>query len=285
MFDNVLVGVDGHQGGRDAIALARQLAAPGARLTLAYIYGGHTIGGRASAMAVPLELEAGEQVLAQMLKESGLDAETELGFAESIGRGLHELAEQRRADLLVVGSTRRALLGWVLVGDDARAALNGAPCAIAIASRAYARAPRQLLKLGVGYDDSPESVQALTAARALAERYDSTIQALWVVTLPRVEEQAPLPADWEEAIKLLEEQYSARLAELGQVEGSVTYGGPREELAQFAKHLDLLIVGSRNYGPVGRLVHGSVSGYLLGHASCSLMVLPRHGQDGHAAQR
>ena len=108
MFDNVLVGVDGHQGGRDAIGWPRQLAAPGARLTLAYIYGGHTIGGRASAMAVPLELEAGEQALAQMLKESGLDAETELGFAESIGRGLHELAEQRRADLLVVGSTRRA---------------------------------------------------------------------------------------------------------------------------------------------------------------------------------
>ena len=171
------------------------------------------------------------------------------------------------------------------MGDDARAALNGAPCAIAIASRAYAQAPRQLLKLGVDYDDSPESIQALTAARALAERYGSTIQALWVVALPRLQEEAPIPADWDEAIEKLEEQYSARLAELGEVEGRVTYSGPREELAQFAKHLDLLIVGSRNYRPVGRLVHGSVSGYLLGHASCSLLVLPRHGQDGQAAQR
>lgn len=137
--------------------------------------------------------------------------------------------------------------------------------------------PRQLLKLGVGYDDSPESVRALAAARIIAERYGSTIEALWVVTLPRVEEQAPIPADWDEAIKLLEGQHSARLAELGDVEGRVTYGGPREELAQFAKHLDLLIVGSRNYGSVGRLIHGSVSGYLLGHASCSLLVLPRRG--------
>ena len=111
MFENVLVGVDGHQGGRDAIALARQLGAPEAKLTLAHAYGGHTIGGRASAMAVPLEREAGEQVLARTLRESGLDAETELVFGESIGRGLHELADQRRADLLVVGSTRRALLG------------------------------------------------------------------------------------------------------------------------------------------------------------------------------
>lgn len=55
----------------------------------------------------------------------------------------------------------------------------------------------------------------------------------------------------------------------------VTYGGPREELVGSARTLDLLIVGSRNYGPLGRLIHGSVSRYLVGHASCPLLVLPR----------
>jgi nucleotide-binding universal stress UspA family protein len=275
MFENVIVGVDGYQGGRDAIALARQLVAPNARLTLAHVYGGHTIGGRASAMAVPFELEAGEQVLARTLRETELDAETELVFGESVGRGLHELADRLHADLLVVGSTHRALLGRVLAGDDARAALNGAPCGVAVASRGYAQSPRQLLRLGVGYDDSPESVRALAAARALAERYDSRIQALWVVTLPTVQEEAPLPAGWDETIGRLEQEYSARLSELGDVEGHVASGAPREELVQFAKDIDLLIVGSRSYGPWGRLVHGSVSGYLLGHASCSLLVLPR----------
>jgi nucleotide-binding universal stress UspA family protein len=235
-------------------------------------------------MAVPLELEAGEQVLARTLRETKLDAETELVFSESIGRGLHETAE-RRADLLVVGSTHRALLGRVLAGDDARAALNGAPCAIAIASRGYAQAPRQLIRLGVGYDDSPESTRALAAARDLAKRYGSAIQALWVVALPRVQEETPLPADWDETIQRLEQQFSTRLTELGDVEGRVSYGGPREELAQFGKTLDLLIVGSRGYGPIGRLIHGSVSGYLLGHASCSLLVLPRVGQDKDAASR
>jgi nucleotide-binding universal stress UspA family protein len=47
MFDKVIVGVDGQQGGSDAIALAEQLAAPGASLTLAHVYGGHTSGGEA----------------------------------------------------------------------------------------------------------------------------------------------------------------------------------------------------------------------------------------------
>ena len=55
----------------------------------------------------------------------------------------------------------------------------------------------------------------------------------------------------------------------------MTYGGPREELVQAGKELDLLIVGSRGYGPIGRLFHGSVSRYLAGHATCPLLVLPR----------
>ncbi len=38
MFNNVLIGVDGRRGGRDAIALAKKLAAPGADVTLAHVY-------------------------------------------------------------------------------------------------------------------------------------------------------------------------------------------------------------------------------------------------------
>jgi nucleotide-binding universal stress UspA family protein len=39
MFRRVLVGVDGHPNGRDAIALAKLLAAPDGVITLAHIYG------------------------------------------------------------------------------------------------------------------------------------------------------------------------------------------------------------------------------------------------------
>ena len=39
--------------------------------------------------------------------------------------------------------------------------------------------------------------------------------------------------------------------------------------------LDLLVVGSRNYGPVKRLVLGSTSNYLARHARGPLLVLPR----------
>jgi hypothetical protein len=48
-----------------------------------------------------------------------------------------------------------------------------------------------------------------------------------------------------------------------------------EELAAFGEEVDILVVGSRSYGPVRRLVLGSTSTYLERHARCSLLVLPR----------
>jgi nucleotide-binding universal stress UspA family protein len=41
MFNKIVVGVDGRQGGRDAIELARLLARPGATITLAHVHGSY----------------------------------------------------------------------------------------------------------------------------------------------------------------------------------------------------------------------------------------------------
>ena len=79
----------------------------------------------------------------------------------SAGRGLHEQAEEQDADLLVVGSCSHGAFGRAMLGDDTRAALNGAPCAVAIAPRGYAEHPEPIAKVGVAYNDSPESMRRL----------------------------------------------------------------------------------------------------------------------------
>lgn len=282
MFNQILIGVDGRQGGRDAIALARQLAAPRAAFTLAHVDTAFI--GRGSAAALPLDRAHSQQLLEREREQAGIEAELVVRCGTPVGQGLHELAEARQADLLVVGSTRYALLGRVLMGNDCRAAFNGAPCAIAIAPRGYAYATGDMQRIGVGYDGLPESEQALSAARELAAAHGATIKAFWVASLQNVREEKPIPADWPKAIDELIDRHAGYLAELPGVHGVVTYGGPREELVQFAKNLDLLIVGSRGYGPVGRLFHGSVSRYLLGHVSCPLLVLTRSAAPSNGAQ-
>jgi len=276
MFRRVLVGVDGRPGGRDAIALAGLLAAPDGVITLAHIYGQDLLIGRGGSQTVIIERAQAELLLERELDSVSLDAQLVASCDHRVGRGLHLLADRLRADLLVIGSTRHGLVGRVLMGDDTRAALNGAPCAVAIASRGYRRHPHGLETLGVGHDASVESGLARAAARDLAAQHGSTILALQVVSLEDMHDEAPIPADWAEGTSRLIHHSSGQLSELGDdVLSDAVYGVPREELVRFGENLDLLLIGSRGYGPLGRLFHGHISDYLARHAPCPLLILPR----------
>ena len=55
----------------------------------------------------------------------------------------------------------------------------------------------------------------------------------------------------------------------------VVEGMPTEVLLQRSKQLDLLLVGSRGYGPFGRVLMGSVSTALVRECACPVIVTPR----------
>ena len=169
MFNNVVVGIDDDEGGRDAIALAKMLAAGGAKLTFVQVYQGDSAVSRATRPDYEAKQHDRIRELLEMRRaEAGVEAELRWYGSPSVGRGLHELAELTGADLLVIGSSRRGLLRRVLIGDDTRAALNGAPCAVAIAPAGQSRAAAVMREVGVGYDGSPESKRALELARMVA---------------------------------------------------------------------------------------------------------------------
>jgi nucleotide-binding universal stress UspA family protein len=275
MFDNVLVGVDGRPGGRDAIALAKELAPDHATITLAHVYGGSTMGGRAAALAVPVELASSQQLLTRARAEAAVPVKAVAVYESSVGRGLHQAVEDRAADLLVVGSCHHGRAGQLFAGNDALTALRGAPCPVAIAPKGYADGPRPLAVLGVGSDDSPESDQALEAARAIATRKGSTIKAMSVIPLQSVPYGEHVHDNWPDIAKQLTGEELRRLRDLGDVEGEVTYGEPGEQLASFGEGVDLLVVGSRSVGPLVRWLNGSASDYLARRAQCPLLVLPR----------
>ena len=276
MFGNIVVGVDGSPTGQDAIALAAALAQPDATVTLAHVYGGVPTPGRHADPAFQTAARTdAEHLLEGARALAGVQAQLITASASSVGRGLHTLAEEHGADLLVVGSHSRGLAGRVLVGDDTRAALNGAPCAVAVAPRGYIARTGGFLRIGVGYDFSGESHAALAAARELAQRYGATLSALYVVSLPTYGYVAPMPGNWGEIIEEDRAAAEKRVRELEGVEAAAVYGLASEELAAFGDRVDLLVVGSRNYGPLRRLVMGSTSNSLARHARCALLVLPR----------
>lgn len=281
MFENVLVGVDGSSNGRDAIALASRLAGPDAKLTLAHVRTGELNPLVAMTPGLPAEeQEASAQLLERERADSGVRAALASVFAASAGAGLHRHAEELDADLLVVGSCSHSGFGRAMLGDDTRAALNGAPCAVAVAARGFvgqgaAASANPIARVGVAYDGSPESRRALAVAKELARAGGARIAALEVVSIPAYAFSGLMAPAIGDSIDTMVTEANARMSRLPDVDGRAVYGLAGEELAAFGEDLDLLVVGSRGYGPVRRLVLGSTSDFLERHARCSLLVLPR----------
>lgn len=285
MFKNLIVGVDGSPGGRDAIALAIRLLTPDGKLTLVNVHSGLPPTPIASPRAAEAGAEQDSLALLARERDSAEIAAELLSFTSSTpGKGLHEVAEQRHADLIVVGSCARGLLGRAMLGDDTKGSLNGAPCAVAIAARGYADTPLPLATVGVGYDASPESRAALAVAREVASEHRSLVKALEVVSIPTYAFTGVAPPALGDTVEVLLEEARGRVEKLQDVDGRAVYGLPGEELAAFAEQVDLLVVGSRSYGPVKRLVLGSTSNFLQRHARCSLLVLPRTAAPGEQGE-
>jgi nucleotide-binding universal stress UspA family protein len=276
MFKNVLVGVDGTPHAGDAIALASRLLDGDGRLTLVHVHGGELHPIRAGTPGrLEQERESSQTLLQEERARTGVEAALVSVVANSPGRGLHQQAEEQGADLLVVGSCRHSALGRVMLGDDTRAALNGSPCAVAVAALGYAEHPGSITTVGVGYNASPESESALAVARTLAAATGGSVHALEVVSIPTYGFSTTVPPISWDTINLLLHEAGARVESLPGVEGEVVYGLTGEELAAFSARVDILVVGSRGYGPLRRLVQGSTTDYLERHGRSSLLALPR----------
>jgi nucleotide-binding universal stress UspA family protein len=101
------------------------------------------------------------------------------------------------------------------------------------------------------------------------------VAALEVVSIPTYAFTGVVAPQLGDTIDTMIAEANERMKALPDVEGRAVYGLAGEELAAFSEDVDLLVVGSRGYGPVRRLVLGSTSDYLERHARCSLLVLPR----------
>ena len=206
--------------------------------------------------------------------------------ADSPAHALHELAEDHPPLALVLGSSHRGPLGRVFLGSVGQALLSGARCAIAVAPRGCAEsAVAPLRKIGVGVNGSPESWSAFAAAVSLSARVEATLVAIAVVEPPRYGYSASIAilstaeyasAEKKRATEGLAEAERRAPSSLSLIRRLRT--GPVETaLAQSSDELDLLIVGSRSYGPIRRVLLGGISARLIHRVKCPLLVLPRGG--------
>jgi nucleotide-binding universal stress UspA family protein len=222
--------------------------------------------------------------------------ERRLEASSSPSRGLHDAAVSEHADLIVVGSSHHGPLGRVLLGSVGERLLSGAPCAVALAPSGYAASgPHAASVIAVAFDGSAEAHEALRAAFDLAKRIGAALRALTVVVPPAAipGRFVPLPGleplegiDRADALARQElaatQAVAAAVQLLGDgvaVEQQVLFGtDPAEAILEAAaSDVDLLVLGSRAYGPLRRTLVGSVSSGVVRHARCPVLLTPRLG--------
>jgi len=282
MFRRIVAGVDGRPGGLQAVRVASALAGLcGAELALVHVHPlPVALTHRERERAERQTRETAWAIVAEAQRAcAGPSASIVVG-SRSPARGLTEQAERRGADLIVLGSSQRSPMARVLDGDTARAVLHGAPCAVALVPH-DAAPPAPGLRVAAGWNGSPESEAALRCALELAEAARGELTVVRAVSPPIA--FAPRYAyayDWTEMAEQARERAAVRLGErLAGVgvaaRGEAIVGSTGTVFEGVSRDADVLVLGSRGFGPVRRLLVGSTVEGLIVHAHCTLLVLPR----------
>jgi nucleotide-binding universal stress UspA family protein len=280
----VLIGYDGSPEGEDALGLGRELsevldARPVVTTVIAHPRDGTDeaeFDNAVTRFCEPLFAKARERI-------ETLDMRAEPVVNDSPAAGIYEQADWEKPSAIVIGSTRHGKTGRVQVGTVGGSLLSGVMCAVAVAPRGYVKGTSGLGRIGVAIDGGAESRRALSAAALLAQRANAPLRVLSVMGTPHYVLGgllSPLGPEEYREYKVQEweriyEDATGRVPDGVATEPLLLHGDPAEALAEAGSDLDLLVLGSRGYGPVKGTMLGSVSGRVMAAAPCPVVVVPR----------
>ncbi|MGA2014058.1 MAG: universal stress protein [Solirubrobacteraceae bacterium] len=281
MLGTIAIGTDGSAEAHDAVALGTALAgATGAALWLVGVYSTPLLPVTGVSDRATLHDQA-YAVLHRDQEQLAPDALIETVPDLSVARGLGHCAERHHVKLLAIGSARSAPAGRTRIGRRGRQLLQDTAFALGVARHGLHQDGLALRRVGVGYDDGPESAAALELAAVVARGAGAQLAVHTVI-----DNRAPafgaawslgeLASTWEQSRELAHAQ-AERAATATGVANEVTsaIGDPAHELRRLTDEVDLLVVGSRRWGRLARIVLGSVGEGLMADSGCSVIVVPR----------
>ena len=195
-------------------------------------------------------------------------------------------ATYRNAELIVMGSRRRADAGVVVMGSTAEAVCRTAPCSVLVTRLAAGRGAErtsgslELKKLLVATDFSVHSELALQYGLSLAQEYQSELHLVHVMSGSRSteaeiawtsqENEGPYHA----AARRLHESIPAEVHLWSNVTHAVREGKAHREIVAYAvgQDVDLICLGAHGQGfKIGSLF-GTTTDRVLRQAPCPVLV-------------
>lgn len=205
----------------------------------------------------------------------------------SPARGLKRVLGQEHRQMVVCGSRHGGDAGKVSIGHTTRQLVEEGHYALAIAARGLSGHGELAIKrVGVGYDGGPEACAALAWAAAIAEGCGARLLVRGVIDdripalgWPHLWNE-PFRECWneimDEEVLALRKSIEATTAGLSvPVDIEVDRDVASASLLDLSVATDLLVIGSRRWGPVARLLLGGTGEALVRGAQCSLLIAPR----------
>jgi nucleotide-binding universal stress UspA family protein len=285
MDRKIIIGYEPEHGGDDAVRLGGLLAEILAAQPLVFTalpWPRYLMGLEDLQRQVDAEMRDRFALVRDELRDLGVETHAVAG--PSAAEALHEFAEVQEARMVVIGSCHRGPVGRTLAGSVGESLMHGAPCAIAIAPRGYAeRSQAPLVRIAVAFDGSPEAWMALETGIGLAGRCHGQLTVISVADYPSYGYASAWSILTAGEFKDYEHEEKRRLLELalGRVpvglegEGRLLTGDAGSHLSEVSGEFDLIVTGSRSYGPLRRTLLGSATRKLIRASACPVLVLPR----------
>jgi nucleotide-binding universal stress UspA family protein len=254
-------------------------------------------GGRAAGDAAAPDGEGALERLRIDLERRDVTADIRVFDDGTPAQGLEHAMRELEPELVVVGATRRSAAGSMLIGTTAERVLHASRCPVAVVPQSY-EAPAEGVRLvGVAFAPTPEGRDALHAAASLARSRHVALRAITVLDPRHAGDQATGllarqhreagPEQDAHARKRLDAQAAFRQA-VGEmasdldVDLDVLTQEPADGLAAAARHVDMLVMGSRAYGPKRAVLLGSVSRQVMERSPCPVLIIPRGASEATA---
>jgi nucleotide-binding universal stress UspA family protein len=263
--------------GDSVLQLARWTAeALDAPLVVAVVHPAPAFGsGRVDAEWVADRHRAAERILDEarkLLAGTSVATDYRIIASSSAAHGLHDLAEEVNAAVIVVGAG----------GSTAERLLSGSVCPVAVVPAQLPAPAGSIGRIGVAYVDTPDGRSALAEAARLARRTGLALRLYTVVadggdaSVPFIFGRDAERAFRDTARETFERALDAAVASVPDVRADwrIVSGDVVDTLAALDE-VDALFCGSRGYGPARRVLLGGVSTKLVRRAKGPVVVVPR----------
>jgi nucleotide-binding universal stress UspA family protein len=220
----------------------------------------------------------------------GVPASFVLHSARSAPVGLLELAKERDANLIVLGSSSHGAFGHIALGSVSDTLVHTSPVSVALATRGFRGGENaRVTRVTAAYGGTSSAQRLVVAAASVAAQAGATMRIASLAVWSRPAYTTRLGTDAEDLVleEWKGEVTQAASAALAQVEGLAitprdveivigrgqSWGEALDDLPW--EEGDVLVMGSSELGPVAQVFLGSRATKILRSSPVPVVVVPR----------